>query len=52
VNYETNDWMTAELNKGLNSFYLDISNFVSGIYIYNISINGISFNTGKMNIVK
>ncbi len=43
---------TEELSDGFNTYYLDIHDLSSGVYIYNIAIDGFIVETGKMSIVR
>ncbi|MFH1052623.1 MAG: T9SS type A sorting domain-containing protein [bacterium] len=43
---------SENLNKGLNSIFIDISSLLSGVYLYNISIDGINIKNAKISIVR
>ena len=36
----------------MNEFNIDISNYISGSYVYNINIDGFTVKNGTFNIVK
>jgi len=42
----------GSLTTGLNNFEIDISKLISGVYLYNITLDGITVKTGKINIVR
>jgi hypothetical protein len=43
---------SGNLKSGMNIYELDISNLISGIYVYNVSLDGISVRKGKMYIIR
>jgi hypothetical protein len=40
-----------QLNKGLNTYSIDLSQFITGIYIYSISIDGFNLKANKVTII-
>jgi hypothetical protein len=44
--------ININLISGMNELKMDINDFMSGIYLYNIEINGNLIKLGKMNIVR
>ena len=43
---------TGNITSGLNNFELDISKLISGIYLYNINLDGVLMKTGKFSIIR
>ena len=40
------------INKGLNQFNIDVSQYVTGTYVYSVTMDNVLMHSGKFNIIR